>query len=525
LLFCFVEGPGNTKSIAGIFRLAKEQKSCANLSNLLLNSSFGQSGTGSAGIQVAYNVYGADSIISRTTTGGAAYYVYNGRGDVVQLVAFGGAIAAEYDYDAFGNLLEEHLSDTNPFRYCGEYWDNETKNYYLRSRYYRPKTGRFTQSDIPWQIHGSAELEPVYLRIFEKYGWKWGGDFNSSKDYMHFQWYNNRLSYQWESLIMKKYLPIFLSLLLFCGCVARGGDASKTGNLPENIGEASSEKVPQPQTLPQWHYYLNRDGLYRVNRHTEEVIKINNQDYASDFVVSEEWIYFNDNNCLYRMGNENQRELVLEDICDWLSLKDEWLFYGNKNGVFKVKPDGSGKEQIIQTDCVGIAISDNYIFYTAYATVDEGYYFDDGPMGIIGQLHRTDIDGNNDVNLGFMVRELKVYKNIVYFSDMEDDYYYSMDPETTERMVFYKEYSVEDPCFYGDFVFFIADRNLHRMSLSSGAVERFTEVAWPSCNGVLDGYVYITTNQDIAPSGPGLYKMCVDGNEPAIVDIIEFNEA
>jgi RHS repeat-associated protein len=100
-----------------------------------------------SGSQVAYNVYGADSIISRTTAGGAAYYVYNGRGDVVQLVAFGGTIAAEYDYDAFGNLLEEHLSDTNPFRYCGEYWDDETKNYYLRSRYYKPKTGRFTQRD------------------------------------------------------------------------------------------------------------------------------------------------------------------------------------------------------------------------------------------------------------------------------------------------------------------------------------------------------------------------------------------
>ena len=26
------------------------------------------------------------------------------------------------------------------------------------------------------------------VRIFKKYGWQWGGDWNSTKDYMHFQW-------------------------------------------------------------------------------------------------------------------------------------------------------------------------------------------------------------------------------------------------------------------------------------------------------------------------------------------------
>jgi len=39
---------------------------------------------------------------------------------------------------------DNHL---NPFRYCGEYWDYETKRYYFRARYYSPATGRFTQRD------------------------------------------------------------------------------------------------------------------------------------------------------------------------------------------------------------------------------------------------------------------------------------------------------------------------------------------------------------------------------------------
>ena len=99
-----------------------------------------------AGAQTAYNVFGGSSIISRTTAQGTDYYLYNGRGDVVQLTNSAGNVTATYDYDAFGNLLtvNDHL---NPFRYCGEYWDYETKRYYFRARYYSPATGRFTQRD------------------------------------------------------------------------------------------------------------------------------------------------------------------------------------------------------------------------------------------------------------------------------------------------------------------------------------------------------------------------------------------
>ena len=34
-----------------------------------------------------------------------------------------------YTYDAFGNEKNQLASDTNPFRYCGEYLDRETNEY------------------------------------------------------------------------------------------------------------------------------------------------------------------------------------------------------------------------------------------------------------------------------------------------------------------------------------------------------------------------------------------------------------
>jgi len=59
--------------------------------------------------------------------------------------------------DADLTLLRQYLAGnsvvlgpqpgTNPFMYCGEYFDKETGTYYLRNRYYSPSTGRFTQQD------------------------------------------------------------------------------------------------------------------------------------------------------------------------------------------------------------------------------------------------------------------------------------------------------------------------------------------------------------------------------------------
>ena len=74
-------------------------------------------------------------------------YLYNIRGDVIQLLGFDGEVDKTYDYDAYGNEYSRDLADENPFRYCGEYYDTETGFIYLRARYYDPTVGRFTTLD------------------------------------------------------------------------------------------------------------------------------------------------------------------------------------------------------------------------------------------------------------------------------------------------------------------------------------------------------------------------------------------
>lgn len=74
-------------------------------------------------------------------------YHYDAHGNVVQLSRGRSTVFKDYYYDAFGVEQNADPADTNPFRYCGEQYDTETGNYYLRARYYTPRAGRFTQED------------------------------------------------------------------------------------------------------------------------------------------------------------------------------------------------------------------------------------------------------------------------------------------------------------------------------------------------------------------------------------------
>ncbi|MDF2947117.1 MAG: wapA 1 [Bacillales bacterium] len=77
------------------------------------------------------------------------YYITNHRGDVVKMLDSNKSVVAEYSYDAFGNILSQTgtLTDTNPIRYAGYYYDSETKHYYLKARYYDPVNGNFQALD------------------------------------------------------------------------------------------------------------------------------------------------------------------------------------------------------------------------------------------------------------------------------------------------------------------------------------------------------------------------------------------
>ena len=85
--------------------------------------------------------------------GNVYYYMYNPQGDVIGLFDDELNVVVEYTYDSWGKILsitgplQYSLGRTNPFRYRGYYYDNESGMYYLNSRYYHPEIGRFINAD------------------------------------------------------------------------------------------------------------------------------------------------------------------------------------------------------------------------------------------------------------------------------------------------------------------------------------------------------------------------------------------
>ena len=74
--------------------------------------------------------------------------MYNGHGDVEKIISGEGLELNTYYYDAYGNIEEKNESISNPYRYTGYYYDEESDNYYLQNRYYNPELGIFLTEDI-----------------------------------------------------------------------------------------------------------------------------------------------------------------------------------------------------------------------------------------------------------------------------------------------------------------------------------------------------------------------------------------
>ena len=99
-------------------------------------------------------------MLLRETIDGKNVYRYNGHGDVIAVINEEGEVIASYYYDSFGVEVRSAGSIENPYRYSGEYVDEESGLIYLRYRYYDPSIGRFISEDpimdgLNWYVYGN----------------------------------------------------------------------------------------------------------------------------------------------------------------------------------------------------------------------------------------------------------------------------------------------------------------------------------------------------------------------------------
>jgi len=102
-----------------------------------------------------------------------SFYGYDGFGSVRQLTDPTSAVTDTYDYDAWGNTINQTGSTPNVYRYRGEQYDPDLNLYYVRARYFNPLTGRFLTRD---QTEGKT-IDP---RTLHKYLYAGGDPLNAT---------------------------------------------------------------------------------------------------------------------------------------------------------------------------------------------------------------------------------------------------------------------------------------------------------------------------------------------------------
>jgi RHS repeat-associated protein len=91
-----------------------------------------------------------------------SFYGYDGHGSVRQLTNSAGGVTDRYDYDAFGNLINQTGSTPNNYLFAGEQYDSALSLYYNRARYYNTTTGRFWSMDT---VEGNTH-DPLSLHKY-----------------------------------------------------------------------------------------------------------------------------------------------------------------------------------------------------------------------------------------------------------------------------------------------------------------------------------------------------------------------
>ncbi len=106
---------------------------------------FVQEGQGSRRL-VATFTYG-DDLVSQTREGATHYVLADGMGSTRLLANVAGTVTDAYAFDAFGIELTRTGNTVVSHLYRGEQFDPNLGFYYLRARFYDPKTGRFPTMD------------------------------------------------------------------------------------------------------------------------------------------------------------------------------------------------------------------------------------------------------------------------------------------------------------------------------------------------------------------------------------------
>ena len=127
------------------------------------------------GIWQHYLYDGSGQLMAIRYKGADYYYIRDGLMSITGLVDANGTAVVNYRYDSWGMLtgitgsMAGTLGKDNPYRFKGYYYDEETRMYYLKSRYYQPEICRFVSADLYITTELNMNGSNMYSRKYRKF--------------------------------------------------------------------------------------------------------------------------------------------------------------------------------------------------------------------------------------------------------------------------------------------------------------------------------------------------------------------
>src|SRR4030066_726729 len=114
--------------------------------------------TNQTGQMLAEYVYLGDQLLAMIKPGEAVYYFHNDHLGTPQVLTNDSqGVAWKAVYTPFGEAVPSIQTVENPFRFPGQYYEQETGLHYNYFRYYNPQTGRYITPD-PIGLEGGINL-------------------------------------------------------------------------------------------------------------------------------------------------------------------------------------------------------------------------------------------------------------------------------------------------------------------------------------------------------------------------------
>ena len=263
---------------------------------------------------------------------------------------------------------------------------------------------------------------------------------------------------------------------------------------------------------------------------------------------ADEWVYyasFEDGQSLYKMranGAEKQK-LSDETECDYISVKDDWVYFTNSAGnLLRIGTDGAEQEILWDQDCGSVNIVDDWIYcldhsynsqlYKLRADGEERQALYDVRSFVVGGMIIYEdwiyyLEGNNlfrhklnDTTIEKITEDqvfppMIITSDWIYYTNMNDNGYpYKIRPDGTGRVRVQQDSSLylnvaEDWLYYSNLN---DNRYMYRVRTDGTGNERLNEEAISGAN-IAGEWVYYLVNRYDDTKADELWRMRLDGTD------------